>query len=51
MSFEARGATIVTFRGDLDIASEPHAAASLQAALDGAGLLVADLRELGPPPF
>jgi anti-sigma B factor antagonist len=51
MSFEAlterqAGATIVTFRGDLDIASEAEAAAALEAALDGAGMLVADLREL-----
>lgn len=51
MTFEARterqaGATIVTFTGDLDIASEADATASLEAALDGAGLLVADLREL-----
>ena len=51
MTFEARterqaGATIVTFTGDLDIASEADAAAALEAALDGAGVLVADLREL-----
>jgi anti-sigma B factor antagonist len=51
MTFETRterraGATIVTFTGDLDIASEAAAAAALEAALDGAGVLVADLREL-----
>jgi anti-sigma B factor antagonist len=51
MTFEATtvrqpGATIVTFRGELDIASEADAAATLEAALDGAGMLVADLREL-----
>jgi anti-sigma B factor antagonist len=51
MTFEARterqaGATIVTFTGDLDIASEADATATLEAALDGAGMLVADLREL-----
>lgn len=51
MSFEAlterqAGATIVTFRGDLDIASEADAAAALEAAFDGARMLVADLREL-----
>jgi anti-anti-sigma factor len=51
MTFEARterraGATIVTFTGELDIASEAAAAAALEAALDGAGVLVADLREL-----
>ena len=51
MTFEARterraGATIVTFRGDLDIALEADAAACLEAAIDGAGVLVADLRAL-----
>ena len=51
MTFEARterraGATIVTFTGELDIASEAAATAALEAALDGAGVLVADLREL-----
>jgi anti-sigma B factor antagonist len=51
MSFEALterqpGGTIVTFRGDLDIASEADAAASLEAAFEGAGVVVADLREL-----
>ena len=51
MTFQTRterltGATIVTFTGDLDIASEADAAASLKAAIDGAGMLVADLREL-----
>jgi anti-sigma B factor antagonist len=51
MTFEARterraGATIVTFRGDVDIASEADAAACLEAAIDGAGVLVADLRDL-----
>jgi anti-anti-sigma factor len=51
MTFEARterqaGATIVTFTGELDIASEADAAAVLKAALDGAGMLVAYPREL-----
>ena len=51
MTFQARterraGATIVTFTGDLDIASEAAATAALEAALDGAGVVVADLREL-----
>lgn len=51
MTFEASterqaGATIITFRGDLDIASAVDAAAALEAAVDGAGVLVADLREL-----
>ena len=51
MTFQTRterqaGATIVIFTGDLDIASEADAAASLKAAIDGAGMLVADLREL-----
>ena len=41
MTFEAQtdrqaGATIVTFTGDLDIASEVAATAALEAALDGA---------------
>jgi anti-sigma B factor antagonist len=51
MTFEARterraGATIVTFTGDLDIVSEAAATAALEVALDGAGVLVADLRGL-----
>ena len=51
MTFGARtehaaGTTVVVFTGDLDIASEAEAVAALEAALDGAGVLVADLREL-----
>ena len=51
MTFEARterraGATIVIFTGDPDIASEAAATAALEAALDGAEVVVADLREL-----
>ena len=46
-SLERRsGATIVALTGELDIASEAAARADLEAALDGASLLVADLREL-----
>jgi anti-sigma B factor antagonist len=39
-------AAIVRFRGELDIASEGAATAELERALDGCGVLVADLREL-----
>ena len=51
MNFEAQtdrqaGATIVTFTGDLDIASEVDAVTALEAALDGARVIVADLRGL-----
>jgi len=52
MSFEARTervgtGTVVTFIGELDIASEAPATAAFEAALgDGGGVLVADLREL-----
>jgi anti-anti-sigma factor len=51
MSFEARTervgtATVVTFLGELDIASEAPAAAALEAAIGDGGVLVADLREL-----
>lgn len=38
--------TVVAFTGDLDIATEVEAAAALTSALDGADVLVADLREL-----
>lgn len=40
------GAAIVRLEGDLDIASEPQATADLEHALDGADVLVADLRDL-----
>ena len=51
MSFETRtrrapGGTVVAFTGDLDIASEAEGSAALEAALEGAGTLVADLRGL-----
>jgi anti-sigma B factor antagonist len=51
MSFEARTervgtATVVTFLGELDIASEAPAAAALEAAIGDGGVLVVDLREL-----
>lgn len=51
MTFEARtdrqgGLTVVVFTGELDIASEADATAALADALDGAEVLVADLREL-----
>jgi anti-sigma B factor antagonist len=51
MSFETRtqrapGGTVVAFTGELDIASEAEAAAALEAALEGGGTLVADLRGL-----
>jgi anti-sigma B factor antagonist len=39
-------AAIVRFQGELDIAGEDAAAAQLERALDGCGVLVADLREL-----
>jgi anti-sigma B factor antagonist len=39
-------ASVVTMKGDLDIASEARATAQLERAMDGCGLLVADLREL-----
>jgi anti-sigma B factor antagonist len=43
---ELRGARVVAFTGDLDIASEAEATAALEAALGDDGVLVADLREL-----
>jgi len=51
MSFDARteqhnGMTVVTFTGDLDIASEDDATAALEAAIGNGAVLVADLREL-----
>jgi anti-anti-sigma factor len=51
MSFEARTerigtATVVTFLGELDIASEAPAATALEAAIADGGVVVADLREL-----
>lgn len=39
-------AAIVVMKGDLDIASEARATAQLERAMDGCGLLIADLREL-----
>ena len=39
-------AAIVTMEGDLDIATEAQATADLDRAMDGAELLVVDLREL-----
>ena len=39
-------AAVVTMKGDLDIASEARATAQLERAMDGCGVLVADLREL-----
>jgi anti-sigma B factor antagonist len=39
-------ASIVSLRGDLDIATEVEATAALERAMDGAAVLVADLREL-----
>lgn len=39
-------AAVVTMKGDLDIASEARATAQLDRAMDGCGVLVADLREL-----
>ena len=38
---------IVTLRGDLDIATEIEATTDLEQAMDGAEVLIADLRELG----
>lgn len=40
------GAAIVRLEGDLDIASEQQATADLEGALDGADMLVVDLRGL-----
>jgi anti-sigma B factor antagonist len=46
-SLERRGAVaIVSFEGDFDIVAEAQATADLEQALDGADLLVADLRGL-----
>lgn len=46
-SVEQQGpATVVTMRGDLDIATEGQATAELTRAMDGAELLVVDLRSL-----
>jgi anti-anti-sigma factor len=39
-------AAIVSLRGDLDIATEVEATAGLEQAMDGAEVLIADLREL-----
>jgi anti-anti-sigma factor len=39
-------AAVVTMKGDLDIASEARATAQLERAMDGCGLVIADLREL-----
>ena len=39
-------AAIVTLRGELDIATEIEATTDLQQAMDGADVLIADLREL-----
>jgi anti-sigma B factor antagonist len=39
-------AAIVSLSGDLDIATESHARAELERAMDGAETIVADLREL-----
>ena len=39
-------AAVVRMKGDLDIASEARATAQLERAMDGCGLLIADLREL-----
>jgi anti-sigma B factor antagonist len=51
MSFSTRverrdDAVVVALQGELDIAGEGVAMAELEQALDGCGLLVADLREL-----
>jgi anti-anti-sigma factor len=40
-------AAIVRLEGDLDIAAETRALADLERAMDGAGVLIADLRGLG----
>ncbi len=39
-------AAVVVMKGDLDIASEAQATAQLERAMDGCGVLIADLREL-----
>jgi anti-sigma B factor antagonist len=39
-------AAVVVMKGDLDIATEAQATAELDGAMDGCGLLIADLREL-----
>jgi anti-anti-sigma factor len=39
-------AAIVSLRGDLDIATEVEARTGLEQAMDGAEVLIADLREL-----
>jgi anti-sigma B factor antagonist len=39
-------AAIVSLRGDLDIATEVEATADLEQAMDGAEVLIADLRRL-----
>ena len=47
VELERRGdAAIAVMRGDLDIATEAEATSRLAQAMDGAELLVADLREL-----
>ncbi len=47
-SLERRdAAAIVSMEGELDIATEAQATADLNRAMDGAELLVVDLRELG----
>jgi anti-sigma B factor antagonist len=46
-SVERRGsAAIVSLRGDLDIATEVEATTDLEQAMDGAEVLIADLRGL-----
>jgi anti-sigma B factor antagonist len=39
-------AAVVVMKGDLDIATEAQATAQLHRAMDGCGVLIADLREL-----
>ena len=39
-------AVVVVMKGDLDIATEAEATAQLDRAMDGCGVLIADLREL-----
>jgi anti-sigma B factor antagonist len=39
-------AAVVVMKGDLDIATEAQATAQLDGAMDGCGVLIADLREL-----
>jgi anti-sigma B factor antagonist len=39
-------AAVVVMKGDLDIATEAQATAQLDRAMDGCGVLIADLREL-----